>query len=306
MSNARDNIKAQMADEAGYISRTRIDLDAFLAAGNDRGAQWRGWDVSAKEDAVRQQLGRLGYGADAADVAFWIAKYDERYENGQRDSDLAIPPAAAILARASDEHATAQQHGDTQGVAQLNRVRMNITRGARLCWVRGDLLIASINNPGQVYSVNRLGCSCPNGVAGKAGCWHVALFDLLLAMLDTQAETADMEAESREDDDGDDGGPTGNPIAHAHEAAAWLHGRQQLATRLAATSAYVAALRVSQGRTARSSTPPIDIPDEPAPATEGDEPPVWPEENGRRLGLRLVAARRRSAYFASAFYLEAA
>src|SRR5689334_7674741 len=131
MSNARDAIKAQIADEAQHIAKTtRIDLDCFLALNADvRGARWRQWDALAKADAVIQQLNRAGIDWTNDLVALWIAKYDERWENGQRESDLVIPSANAILARATDEHATAQQHGDVQSVAQLNRLRMNIVRG---------------------------------------------------------------------------------------------------------------------------------------------------------------------------------
>jgi hypothetical protein len=48
---------------------------------------------------------------------------------------------------------------------------------------------------------------------------------------------------------------------------------------------------------ARSDDPPFE--DNPLGDDEGDTPPA------RRLGLRLVQARRKSAYFASAFYLAA-
>ena len=56
---------------------------------------------------------------------------------------------------------------------------------------------------------------------------------------------------------------------------------EQLRQRLAATAAYLESLRQAQ-----QQTPPADAP--------------------RRLGVRLVEARKKSAYFTSAFYLEAA
>lgn len=273
MSNARDAIKANIASEARHVAKTtRIDLAAFVALSDaERGQRWRQWSLSSKQDVVIQQITALGYDWDDASVAHFVAKYDERWENGQKESDLVIPPAALILDRASDDFKQAQLHGDAAGMAQINRVRMNITRGARLCWVMGDLLIGSINHPGTVYSVNRVGCSCPNGVAGKAACWHVCLFDLLLAMFETEVETADIDAEIG------GGGPTAAEIARA-----------QLSERLEATAAELDAMRAAQGRTA-------------LPAKDNQ-----PSEQPRRMGWRLAQARKRSAYFASAFYLEAA
>jgi hypothetical protein len=109
---------------------------------------------------------------------------------------LGIPPLADILDLVKERHATAVQHDDYAGAGQLNRVRMNLGRGAHLAWSLGDLLIQSVNNPGQVYSVNRAGCTCPNGRAGKAACWHVALYDLLLDMADDRAALADLLADA--------------------------------------------------------------------------------------------------------------
>ncbi len=57
-------------------------------------------------------------------------------------------------------------------------------------------------------------------------------------------------------------------------------------------------------RSALSFDPPVDIPDEPPPPTPGGpEPGEW---RARQLGWRLASARKKSAYFAGAFYLEAA
>lgn len=119
-------------------------------------------------------------------------------QNNQADFPL-TPSAEQIAALAKERADLARLHDDTPGARQLDRVRMNVLNGARLCWHLGDLLIQSVNNPGNVYSVNRSGCTCPNGASGKAACWHVALFDLLLDMLDEEAATADMEAEAAED-----------------------------------------------------------------------------------------------------------
>ena len=70
----------------------------------------------------------------------------------------------------------------------------HVLAGARICWHAGDLLVASLNTPGAVYAVNARGCSCANGRAGRAACWHVELYEQLLAMRDTAAETADLAA----------------------------------------------------------------------------------------------------------------
>lgn len=110
------------------------------------------------------------------------------------ESDLSIPATDDILAVVKDRHAMALLHEDWPGVGQLDRVRANLTRGARLTWCDGDLLVQSVNNPGQVYSTNGRGCTCPNGRKGKSECWHVAVHDLLLDMMDERAATADHEA----------------------------------------------------------------------------------------------------------------
>lgn len=194
MINEADRINARIADQAREISRTRIDLDAFLAPGNDRAAQWRGWDASSKADAIIQQLGRSGYDWTVELVEQWIAKYDLKYGV----SDLLIPAAADILAVAKERSDLAQQHGDWAGAAQLNRLRVNVGKGAGLSWHLGDLLIQSVNHPGQVYSVSRRGCTCPNGQKGKSSCWHVALFDLLIDMQEERAAEADDAATAQQ------------------------------------------------------------------------------------------------------------
>lgn len=195
MINEADRINARISDEAQEISRTRIDLDAFLALkGAARAARWQQWDRAAKSDAIIQQLGRLGYGWDQALVDEWIAAYDLKYGA----SDLLIPPAEEILAVAQERSELAQRHEDWAGAAQLNRLRVNVGRGARLSWQLGDLLIQSLNTPGAVYAVNRRGCTCPNGRAGKAQCWHIALYDLLLDLQQERADDADDAAQRAE------------------------------------------------------------------------------------------------------------
>lgn len=195
MINEADRINARIADEAQEISRTRIDLDAFLALhGAARAARWQQWDVSSKADAIIQRLGRLGLDWTNDLIAEWIRKYDAKYGV----TDMLIPPTDEILLAAQERSELSQRHEDWAGAAQLNRLRVNVGRGAHLSWQLGDLLIQSLNTPGAVYSVNRRGCTCPNGRAGKAQCWHVALFDLLMDMLDERADEADDAAAAAE------------------------------------------------------------------------------------------------------------
>lgn len=107
-------------------------------------------------------------------------------------TDPTIPAAGVILDRARERGELARQHGDFQGARQLDRLRMNVARGAVLRWLGGDLLIQSINTPGAVYSVNRAGCTCPNGAAGRSQCWHVALHDLLVELQEDATAAADI------------------------------------------------------------------------------------------------------------------
>lgn len=108
-------------------------------------------------------------------------------------SDLRIPRLTDIIARALDIRESAQRIGDTAATAQLDRLIERLP-GARLCWQLGTLVIESTS--GNTYQVTRGGCSCLNGQrCGKRACWHVALFELLLDMLDTEAETLDQDAE---------------------------------------------------------------------------------------------------------------
>lgn len=108
-------------------------------------------------------------------------------------SDLLIPRTADILDRALDCRASAARLMDDATVRQLDRLVANLP-GARLCWALGALHIVSPS--GGSYRVTRAGCDCPNGTKSHArACWHVAAFELLLDMLDTEAESADTAAD---------------------------------------------------------------------------------------------------------------
>ena len=199
MSNPRRQAEAIIeqydAEAQDILRHTRIDLAGFLALkGEARAARWRMLDTTAKQDLIIQQLRRAGLEWDDTLVTDWLGYYDAKW-GAAPQSDLAIPSAAEIADAAKEQADLARQHGDHIGAGQLDRVRLNVLKGARMAWHLGELLIASLNTPGAVYAVNRRGCSCANVRAGKTSCWHVGLFDLLLQMQQTRADTADMQAE---------------------------------------------------------------------------------------------------------------
>ncbi len=196
MTTERDRIQHNITAEAQAITKTTvIDLDAFLAlSSDDRAARWRQWDRAAKFQACALQLERKQGDWTPDQVEQAILHYDRKWGPEPR-SDLPIPPIPEILEVVVDTIADARRHQDWQGVRQFDRIRANILGGAKLAWHHGDLLITSLNNPGAVYSVNARGCSCPNGAAGKASCWHIALHDTLLDMRETAAVSADIEAD---------------------------------------------------------------------------------------------------------------
>lgn len=199
MSNPRRQAEAIIeqydAEARDILRHTRIDLAAFKALSkDDKAARWRMLDAAAKEDLVIQELRANGFEWTTELISHHIGKLDARW-GAAPQSDLAIPSAAEIADAAKEQADLARQHGDHVGAGQLDRVRLNVLSGARMAFHLGDLLIASLNTPGAVYAVNRRGCSCANGRAGKSSCWHVAAFDLLLQMQQTRADTADMQVE---------------------------------------------------------------------------------------------------------------
>lgn len=109
-------------------------------------------------------------------------------------SDQIIPRTCDIIARALDYRESAVRMHDEPAVRQIDRVIAKLP-GARLCWQLGTLHIKSPS--GSTYRVSRAGCDCLNAQrCGKRACWHVATFELLLDMFDTECETADMAAET--------------------------------------------------------------------------------------------------------------
>ena len=121
-------------------------------------------------------------------------------------SDLHIPARAAIVDRACDLLGSAYRLQDDRTAGQLEKV-IKFVHTTSLCWHLGALRILSPS--GGMYSVTRAGCNCPNGTHGQRQCWHVALFEILLDMLDTEADTMDMQADPPGDNPlGDDEGDT--------------------------------------------------------------------------------------------------
>lgn len=115
-------------------------------------------------------------------------------------SDLFIPRLSDILDRACESLGSAYRLQDDASARQLERLIKNLP-GATLCWQLGTLIVFSPS--GSQYRVTRAGCSCPNGTKSHSRqCWHVATFELLLDMFETDCDTADMEAE-REQETGD-------------------------------------------------------------------------------------------------------
>lgn len=164
----------------------------------------------------------------------------------------------------------------------LNKAESYWAQGVRPTISGAAYLLASASRPGAlVHRLTRQGgivvCSCEAGANGSL-CWH----HMLINVIERAAELESMSAQAAElvSGGGGDITPAANPIPHAAAAAEWVGGQQLLASRLEATSAYLDTLRAAQPRPAAAEA--------------------------RRLGVRLVQARKRSAYFTSAFYLVAA
>lgn len=292
MTTERDRIQHRTTEEAQrVIKETRIDLDAFLALnGEERAARWRQWPVSAKEDAIRQQLGRAGYDATAEIVAQWISHYDEKYTAGPIERAV-----EGALERLIDEHSQAirlaVQSGDKASATAERRQTTAFSNALDQYQkgIRPDVLPSGArripsSTPGKpVHIVTMDGdwvCSCQ---AGASMHWPIALVIGIEVAEDHMRAFDDPPGENPlGDEEGDElpeAGP--NPIPHASKAAAWIAGQQQLTQRLAATAQYVEALRAAQGR----------------------ETPAVP---ARRSHVRLLRTTKRSAAFVSALALSKA
>lgn len=149
-------------------------------------------------------------------------------------------------------------------------------------------LLASASRPGAlIHRLSRVGgivvCSCEAGQKGTL-CWHHMLINVLERAAELECLAAQRDDPPGDcplgDDEGDSIPDAHNPIVHAAVAAQWIAGQQLLTQRLAATAQLLDAMRAAAARPAQAEA--------------------------RRLGVRLVQARKKSAYFTSAFYLEAA
>lgn len=278
MITAADRINQDLTDEARAGLRTRIDLAAFLAlSGEQRACRWRQWPVSAKQDAVIQQLHTLGYGWDDATVAAYVAKYDEKYAAGP--VELAVEGA---LERLALEHSQAAVLADELGDLAHRKVERAATTAFTnaliqyRAGIRPDVLASGAqlipsSQPGKPpHLITMDGDFVCNCAAGANMHWPIAL------CIGIEQAFEDMTTF-------DDG-----PEGEADRAAAVL------AERLDATAQILDTMRARQQTSVPPGTPiGDDLPD--------DVPP-----SARQLGYRLATARKRSAYFASAFYLEAA
>lgn len=165
----------------------------------------------------------------------------------------------------------------------LNKAEKYWSDGTRPTISGSAYLLPSASRPGAlVHRLTRIGgiliCSCEAGSKGTL-CWHHQLACIV-------ERAAELESLARTAEDVGSGPETGgNPIPHAAAAAAWVAGQITLAERLATTAQLLDAMRDAQQSHTSQDRQAQDAP--------------------RRLGLRLMEARKKSAAFASAFYLAA-
>lgn len=162
----------------------------------------------------------------------------------------------------------------------LNKAESYFAQGVRPTISGAAYLLSSASRPGAlVHRLVKQGgivvCSCEAGAQGTL-CWH----HMLINVLERAAELESAAHKDAEEVSGGGSTPTANPIPHASEAAQWVAGQQLLTQRIDATALYLDILRAAQPPTVQSEA--------------------------RRLGVRLVQTRKKSAYFTSALYLEAA
>lgn len=122
-------------------------------------------------------------------------------------TDLRIPRFTDIIVRALDIRESAVRMHDEATARQIDRLIAKLP-GARMTWQLGTLIVRSPS--GGTYRVSRAGCDCLNAQRSHAArCWHWALYNLLLDMLDTEAESADAACDPPGDNPlGDDEGDT--------------------------------------------------------------------------------------------------
>jgi hypothetical protein len=245
MTRQQNPIAAQIATEIDQAARQLAQTNAAIAATpaldtadlwrlfqSDSGQAWTALAGLSERQMVIQAQAMAAYLLDQEGklisaervLARWQEVLARRVVTQPPTTDLTIPSVAVILDAAQERGEQARIHGDFQGARQLDRVRANLLRGVGLIWQGGDLLVQSVNNPGAVYSVNRTGCTCPNGAAGRQTCYHITLYDLLIDLQEQAAIDADMRAD-RAAQQGEEPEPPrpslGARIAQARAASAW-------------------------------------------------------------------------------------
>ena len=121
------------------------------------------------------------------------------------ESDMTIPPVVAIQDRVRDLADQAWRQDDNATYRQLVNLADALKRGIKMTWSMGDLVVTSASTPGVVYTVSCGACNCP----AHKPCKHLKLAEVLLDMLDTVADSADMACDPPGDNPlGDDEGDT--------------------------------------------------------------------------------------------------
>lgn len=180
------------------IRHTRIDLDAFLALkGEARAARWRGFDRSAKEDAIIQQLRRKGIEWTAELLESWIAKYDAKWGAEPLPTEAATMAALSRLAHENAAHArTARAAGERDDAAFFQRAATAYTNalieyrsGVRPTQAGDSWLLPSRRAGEPAHLVRKDGdwvCCCK---AGASMHWPIAL----IIGLEVAADAMDRE-----------------------------------------------------------------------------------------------------------------
>lgn len=104
---------------------------------------------------------------------------------------MRVPSLSSIVNRALDLRGDAVQAHDESTVKGIDNLIANLYRGMKMRWsIDGSLIVTSATTAGRAYRVTGQGCDCPAFVP----CKHMRLRELLLDMLETEAETRDMAA----------------------------------------------------------------------------------------------------------------
>lgn len=248
---------------------------------------WRGLTYAEKSRLIVRRIAALGKDWTPSVVEQFIAKYDERYTAG--------PVEAAIegaLERLAIEHSNQARLADRLGdmanrkaeraaTTAFTNALIQYRRGVRPEILASGAQLIPSSQPGKPPHLLHIDgdwtCNCD---AGAAWHWPLAL------VIGIEQAFEDMQTH-------DDG-----PEGEADRAQAVL------AARLDATAAIIDALRAAQASEPACVPPGTptgdDLPDDVPPSARHPS-----TSSGQRLGYRLATARKKSAYFTSAFYLAA-